>query len=365
MERTYIDNRGYVQYQRNHPYVVPYNRELLALFRAHLNVEIAATVNCITYVYKYLYKGPDRSRCTISADKSDEILDYVNARVTPSTETMWRIFAFDINSREPTVMVLPIHLEGNDSIVFDDSHVTTGADDHPRIPDPVSKLELYFHRDNNFATVKYAEYWESLVMTPQPTKSKDQFEIGIRGKTFYFHPRARGEMICRLTVMYPSAGEVFFLRMILLNTSPRNFVDARTVNGQLHPTYQEACRALGLLDHLDEHAQRFEEAVRERSLDPRQLRSLLLVLTLDGAPVKELFDKCENELSADFREAMSKEAARNAVLEYLFAGLTHSGKNPMDYGLPLPSNRLTELQAELCGGTFPPANRLFLTTYKN
>ena len=38
VERTYIDNRGYVQYRRNHCYVVPYNRELLLLFRAHLNV---------------------------------------------------------------------------------------------------------------------------------------------------------------------------------------------------------------------------------------------------------------------------------------------------------------------------------------
>ena len=81
VERTYVDNKGYVQYRRNHPYVVPYNPRLLLLFRAHLNVEIAATVNCITYVYKYLYKGPDRSRCTISADRVDETIEYANVRV--------------------------------------------------------------------------------------------------------------------------------------------------------------------------------------------------------------------------------------------------------------------------------------------
>ena len=309
-----------MQYRRNHCYVVPYNRELLLLFRAHLNVEIAATVNCITYVYKYLYKGPDRSRCSISADNTDEIMQYIDARVTPSTEAMWRIFAFDINSREPTVMVLPVHLEGNDQIVFDDSRFCTDSDERPLIPDPVSKLELYFYRNNDFANAKYGEYWERVIMTPQSGNVKDEFQVTVRGKTFYFHPRVRGEMICRLTVMYPSAGEVFFLRMILLHTSPRNFIDARTVNGQLYPTYQEACRALGLLDQQNEHTQCFDEAVRERSLDPRQLRSLLLLLTLDGAPVKELFDQYENELSADFRETMSKQAARNAVLEYLFAG---------------------------------------------
>ena len=145
--------------------------------------------------------------------------------------------------------------------------------------------------------------------------------------------------------MYPSAGEVFYLRTILLHSSPRIFVCAKMVNGKLFPTYQEACQAMGLLHRGEEHVLCFEEAV-QRCLDPAQLRSLLLLLTSDGAPAKELFDKYARELSADFRATMSKEAARNAALEYFFAGLTHAGKNPADYGLPMPSNRLTELEAE-------------------
>ena len=346
VERTFIDNRGYVQYQRNHSRVVPYNPELLVLFHTHLNVEIAATVNCITYVYKYLYKGPDRSRCSVSAASTDETLEYADARVTPSTEAVWRIFAFDINSREPTVMVLPVHLEGADHIVYNDSYAEADGEDGPLIPDPVSKLELFFHRDDAYATLKYCEYWERVVVTPRASVAAGSFQVKVRGKTIYMHPRARGEMICRLTVVYPSAGELFYVRLLLLHTAPRNFVDMRTVDGHIYQTYQETCRALGVLDHANEHERCFDDAVQERSLDPGQLRALLLVLALDGAPVKAIFDKYECELSADFRDIMSKEAARNAVLEYLFAGIIHGGKNPLDYGRPLPSSRLTELSAE-------------------
>ena len=120
----------------------------------------------------------------------------------------------------------------------------------------------------------------------------------------------------------------------------------KTVNGHICQTYQEACCALGLLDHANEHEHCFDEAVQQRSLDPGQLRCLLLVLALDGAPVKTIFDKYEEQLSADFRQTMPHEAARNAVLEYLFAGLIHGGKNPLDYGLPQPSTRFSELDAE-------------------
>ena len=50
-------------------------------------------------------------------------------------------------------MVLPVHLEGDDHIVFDDSNAGD-AEQRPSIPDPVSKLELYFHRPDHYAEKK-------------------------------------------------------------------------------------------------------------------------------------------------------------------------------------------------------------------
>ena len=74
VERTYIDDRGYVHYRCRSPedqWVVPHNCHLLLLLESHFNVEVSevsCTVNLIMYLYKYIFKGPDRARylqCTL------------------------------------------------------------------------------------------------------------------------------------------------------------------------------------------------------------------------------------------------------------------------------------------------------------
>ena len=49
------------------------------------------------------------------------------------------------------------------------------------------------------------------------------------------------EKICRTALLYPSAGERYYLRMLLLHTAPTSFLAARVVGGKEFPTYQEAC----------------------------------------------------------------------------------------------------------------------------
>lgn len=64
---TTIGDRGFTDYMRrgttSNPTrdarVVPYNRKLLLFFRCHINVEVAASVEILAYLYKYIYKGPD------------------------------------------------------------------------------------------------------------------------------------------------------------------------------------------------------------------------------------------------------------------------------------------------------------------
>lgn len=64
---TTIEERGYPLYRRRgtdanpnrDQRVVPFNRKLLLEFRCHINVEVAASVEVLAYLYKYIYKGPD------------------------------------------------------------------------------------------------------------------------------------------------------------------------------------------------------------------------------------------------------------------------------------------------------------------
>ncbi|CAN0903848.1 hypothetical protein LINGRAHAP2_LOCUS22760 [Linum grandiflorum] len=72
---TTFDRTGYVTYQRretvvtaeksstilDNRHVVPYNRDLLVKYQAHINVEVCHKWQLIKYLFKYITKGLDRS----------------------------------------------------------------------------------------------------------------------------------------------------------------------------------------------------------------------------------------------------------------------------------------------------------------
>ncbi|XP_021990657.1 uncharacterized protein LOC110887059 [Helianthus annuus] len=73
--------------------------------------------------------------------------------------------------------------------------------------------------------------------------------------------RIIGKTIGRIHCVNPSMGETYFLR-ILLNkvVGPKYFEDIRTVNGQVFPTFRDACYARGLLDDDKEYIEAIKEA---------------------------------------------------------------------------------------------------------
>ena len=81
---------------------------------------------------------------------------------------------------------------------------------------------LYAQFPNKFVWNQEAKSWE-----PRKTNT---FAIG------------------RLYHCHPFQGERFYLRLLLtVRRGPKSFDDIRTVEGVLHPTFQSACVALGLL----------------------------------------------------------------------------------------------------------------------
>ncbi|KAI5423335.1 hypothetical protein KIW84_046347 [Lathyrus oleraceus] len=66
-----IDNR----------WVVPYNPWLLLKYDYHINVDICSSIKSIKYLYKYVYKGPDRVAMEVhKGPYMDEVQQYVDAR---------------------------------------------------------------------------------------------------------------------------------------------------------------------------------------------------------------------------------------------------------------------------------------------
>ena len=47
-------------------WIVPYNPYLLKKYEAHINIEVCASIKSVFYLYKYVYKGPDRADIAVT-----------------------------------------------------------------------------------------------------------------------------------------------------------------------------------------------------------------------------------------------------------------------------------------------------------
>ena len=70
---------GYIHYYNR--WVVPYNKLLCNIFKAHINVENCNSRNSIKYVCKYINKGSDLTMSAIRNTITDEVTEYQLSRL--------------------------------------------------------------------------------------------------------------------------------------------------------------------------------------------------------------------------------------------------------------------------------------------
>lgn len=101
-------------------WVVPYNPWLLLRYDCHVNVEVCGSIKSVKYLYKYVYKGPDKVAMQVQSDlDNDEIRQFVDARWVCAPEALWKIFKFVTTRIYPSVERLQIHLPDMQCIRFD------------------------------------------------------------------------------------------------------------------------------------------------------------------------------------------------------------------------------------------------------
>jgi len=125
LEETRQGNDSYSQYKRcfNAPvsinrnanvdnrWVVPYNPWLLLKYDCYINVEVCSSIKSIKYLYKYVYKGPDRVAMEVRRGSIvDEVQQYIDARWICALVALWKIFIFTLYRMNPSVERLQIHL---------------------------------------------------------------------------------------------------------------------------------------------------------------------------------------------------------------------------------------------------------------
>jgi len=246
---TVFDDNGFVYYRRrdlkdnfvikngiqlNNRYVVPYNRELLLRYNAHINIEICCQSMLIKYLFKYVSKGSDRCRVVVEKDRADEIHAYMNCRFICPYEAVWRLLQFPIHSRSPPVERLQIHLPLHQNVVYSGNESLPSILKKPGIEKTM--LTEWFIRnriDHEARQLYYSEFPHKYIWDP--------------GKKEWI-PRSKGISLGRLTYVHPASGELYFLRLLLNHVrGALTFDYLKNVSGVMHPTFQLACKTLGLL----------------------------------------------------------------------------------------------------------------------
>ena len=159
-----------------------------------------------------------------------------------------------------------------------------------------------------------------------------------------WRPRKQGTVIGRMYYYSPTAGERFYLRLLLtVVRGPTSFEHLRTVAGTLHPTFQSACIALGLLEDDCKWINCFTEA--SIFAGGPQLRSLFASALVYG-PVADppaLWERFAPNICDDLPRLLAQRDdvpdQDNIHLDYglflLQRILADHGKSLTDYSLPL------------------------------
>jgi len=78
-------------------------------------------MEAVRYIHKYIYKGHDCTSVEFCDDQNrDEVREFLDARYIGSVESCWHIFEFAMHAEHPNVYRLPVHLEDQQLVYFNE-----------------------------------------------------------------------------------------------------------------------------------------------------------------------------------------------------------------------------------------------------
>lgn len=187
----------------------------LISLRCHINLEVCNSSRSLKYLFIYCLKGHDTATMILRKKKqssiestsgekgknTDEIQNYLDGRYVCAIETAWRLFGFDIHYRYPSIERFPVYMEGEINVTFKNNDNWVEVDEKATTKN--SKLEGWFAANKTYRVVKNYTY-----------SDVGKWKI-----------RERCTVFGRLSNVHASAGEKFFLRMILMQNKGEHYID--------------------------------------------------------------------------------------------------------------------------------------------
>ncbi|KAB2600457.1 hypothetical protein D8674_010728 [Pyrus ussuriensis x Pyrus communis] len=294
-------------------WVIPYNPWLLLRYDCHINVEICASIKSVKYLYKYVYKGPDRVT-----------VEFQDARWVCAPEALWKIFKFIINRIYPSVERMQIHFPNMHQVQFRaDESITNILHDESTRKTMLTEFFTLNHVDGEARHYLYMEI---------PSHYR-----WIQAQRKWSKRKNRNKVIWRIYAVSPAEGEKFYLRILLNHVrGPTSFTNLRTVNGVLHPTFKQAAEQRGLLERDDSIRQCLLEASTIQM--PSALRRLFVTILVYCAPigVQGLWDKFCPFMMEDYVSMtnITPTLATNILLRELNILLVQFNKSINEFDLP-------------------------------
>src|SRR5882757_6906924 len=278
--KYWVDNR----------WVVCHSKYLIWKYRCHINVESIASVKAVKYIYKYVYKGHDRTTMQFGT-AHDKIKHYLDARYVSSCEANWCLYFFEVQDHQPSILRLAVHLPQQQAVVINPNRDTLQKA-LQRHENRDTTLTGWFkanaeHQDGVINNTLYQDFPNKMVWN----KARHVWTV-----------RQRSFQIGRMYYAHPSAGERFYLRLLLtIVKGATSYEDLRTFQGVLYPTFREACIAYGLTEDDNEWHQCLEEA--KHMAVGHQMRHLFVTILKDCAPAdpRALWDTFWQDICDDLK----------------------------------------------------------------
>ncbi|XP_071692482.1 uncharacterized protein [Rutidosis leptorrhynchoides] len=345
---TTVDKEGYPIYKRtdngrkvikqghdlDNGSVVPYNAVLLKKYHVRINVEWCNQLGAIRYLFKYINKGNDRVTAGGCDEVTDEVKEYYDCRYVSSCEAVWCMLSFDIHNRNPTVIRLAFHLPDQHSVIFDEEDLVENVLDS----ESVNRSQFL--------------EWMNMNRVNEDARQLSYLEFVWNKETKLWSPKnVFTGTIGRIHHVSPQTGELLFLRILLNKVKgPTSYEDIRNVNGQLCPTFKDACYEMGLLDDDQEYIDGIKEASSWGG--GHFVRNLICqLLTSESLSRQEVvFDEAFEYLSVDIiHHRLSDiqptlEMLKNLTLNEIAKLLLRNGKSLKNYpSMPYPSSKVLNL----------------------